>query len=133
MTKQSGLTLIEVLIASLILFMVLGVAASFFQQQVLVQRQSQRYVQLAAQQNNILNRIQFSFREGVNEGEIIVGNSKYNWKATAVVKRSQYGGAGEGFSTQSSRIVTLYNIEVQGETASANYQFRLVRWNDKAV
>lgn len=131
MIKQAGLTLIEVLIASIILFMTLGVAASFFQQQVQVQRQAQRYVRMAAEQNNVINRIQLSFMDGVDEGEIILGSTNYRWKSTLVSQGQQFGGASEGATSQGPRRVSIYEIEVLGESASATYQFRLVRWNDK--
>ena len=70
---------------------------------------------------------------GPREGQVDVADLQYQWKATLVSQGKQYGNSNEGMGTGLSKNVGLYNIEVQGASASAYFEFRLVRWNDNAV
>jgi Tfp pilus assembly protein PilV len=115
MKKQNGLTLIEVLIASLLLFLSLGVVATVFQQSFMTQAQAEKYMNQLADYQSLLAEIRFQLEQQSLTGEISTPSGAYRWRAVAE-KRGQElssislenfeasGGAGQ---------LVLYRVEVE--------------------
>lgn len=81
MKKYSGLTLIEVLIASIILFMSLGLVAVIFQQNISTQLQSSRYIKKLADYPSVQAQLRFELESGKRKGDIERQGLLYSWKA----------------------------------------------------
>lgn len=79
--KQKGLTLIEVLIASVILFMAIGLAASVFQQNLLLQRKVLDKLEQAQFQQIMTRRIFFQLDQGTFSGQEESQGIKASWLA----------------------------------------------------
>lgn len=78
--KQKGLTLIEVLIASVILFMAIGLAASVFQQNLLLQRKVLDKLEQAQFQQIMTRRIFFQLDQGNFSGQEESQDITVNWQ-----------------------------------------------------
>lgn len=68
--KQTGLTLIEVLIASVILFMTLGLVASVFQQNLQMQQRAIKHLAAAEYFPSVVSQIRFDLEHAKLEGSI---------------------------------------------------------------
>ena len=64
--KQTGLTLIEVLIASVILFMTLGLVATVFQQSLGMQQRAVKHLAAAEQFPSIVSQVRFELEQEKN-------------------------------------------------------------------
>lgn len=115
MKKQNGLTLIEVLIASLLLFISLGVVATVFQQSFITQAQAEKYVNQLADYSSLLAEIRFRLEQQELAGSISTPAGEYKWRAVAEKKGQELasislenfeaaGGAGQ---------LVLYRVEVE--------------------
>ena len=133
MKRQNGLTLIEVLIAAMLLFVLLGLASVIFQQSVLVQDQSVKYAQFAIDQETVINRIRMAIDSGEYTGELSIGANAYQWSASQIASASTIVGAADNLSLMTSeQPITLYEVMVSGVGNPATYQFRIVQWQNSA-
>lgn len=126
MKTQAGLTLIEVLIAGLLLSMALGIAAVVFQQNDLQQRQAERLLLRASQLETVISRIRYELGQGARRGEWSLAGVDYAWQAT-VVKSAAIAGSYDvesGQITGSGREQTLFQIDVS-QTSVSVYSFQL--------
>lgn len=111
-SKEKGLTLIEVLIASMILFMAIGLAASVFQQNLLLQRKVLDKLEQTQLQQVITRRIQFQLEQGNFSGREESRNIMVDWKAE-VEKSSSFienYNSDTDYSYDGRGIVTIYLI-----------------------
>lgn len=88
--QQKGMTLIEVLIASLILFMAIGLTSSVYQQsflfqgKVLEQIEQQRFLKEAERQ------ILFQLEQGIMNGSVSLGGREAVWRASVSESKRTY-------------------------------------------
>lgn len=114
MKKHAGLTLIEVLIASLILTMALGVASVVFQQNDIQQRQAERLLLRATQLDSVVNRIRYELQQGAVQGEWQLSDIPYQWQAKVIVSNAVAGAydTESGALSESAQYKTRYQIDV---------------------
>lgn len=79
--QQKGLTLIEVLIASMILFMAIGLAASVFQQNLLLQRKVLNQLEQTQLQQVVTRNVLFQLEQKKLSGKEVVNLVEINWTA----------------------------------------------------
>lgn len=126
MKTQTGLTLIEVLIAGLLLSMALGIAAVIFQQNDLQQRQAERLLLRASQLETVVSRIRHELGQGALQGEWTLSDVPYKWQA-AVVKSAAIAGSYDvesGQITGSGVQKTLFQVDVSQSSVNV-YSFQL--------
>ncbi len=109
-TKQKGMTLIEVLIASMILFMALGLSASVFKQSSLLQEKVLSQVIQQRTQSAAMPRIKFAIEDGRREGAFNLLEHSLRWRV---------------IESKSSKFVNSYNYE-HGELSYGKGQVSLV-------
>lgn len=87
MKKYRGLTLIEVLIASLLLFISLGLVATVFQYNL--HTQSRLLSQLDAYDGfaSIQSQISYALQQGEREGTVLLKSEEISWQATVLLTR----------------------------------------------
>lgn len=133
MKKQSGLTLIEVLIASMILFMALSIVAVTLQQNMNTQRQAQKYMDALADYPSLNAQIAFKLKAGETEGEIEHKENKYFWRSDVLDSAVQI----MDFNPETGNQVTargkmqLVEITIQ-VSESFDYSYRQMVWKDNA-
>lgn len=133
MNKQHGLTLIEVLIASIILFMTLGLVAVVFQQNFATQIQAGKYITSLADYNSLQAQIRFELEQGHVKGSITTANTNYSWEAKKLKQAPEL----LGFSPETGNaetaigVLTLFNVIVSNESA-LTYEFRQTIWQISA-
>lgn len=126
MKTQAGLTLIEVLIAGLLLSMALGIAAVVFQQNDLQQRQAERLLLRASQLETVVSRIRHELGQGALQGEWELAGIPYSWQA-ALLKSAPVAGAYDvesGQLTGSGAQRKLFKVDVSQASVSI-YHFQL--------
>lgn len=96
--NQQGLTLIEVLIASMILFISIGLTSSIFQHGFLLQNRVFEQINIESKKNEIINNIRFSLEQGDLLGTIHFSDLDVEW---------------EVISIEQQRPFRFYNIELE--------------------
>ncbi|MDP5134929.1 type II secretion system protein [Rheinheimera baltica] len=131
MIKQAGLTLIEVLIASMILFMALGLIGTIFQQSFNTQRQAQKYISVAKDYSNLQSRIRYELSAGEATGQILIGTTVYTWKATLIEKAPERTNQSPEMSENDVVFGMLHlfliNVSVEANS-SLNFEFKQAIW-----
>lgn len=131
---SAGLTLIEVLIASVLLFMSLGLVATGYQQYQLMQGKAMRYLDSAGDFDSIVSQIHFDLRAGKVEGK--TDSSAYVWKAKELKRAKEIANIDEESGEFNGNIgmLVLFEVEVsyQGnsadEDAGAAFTYRQAVW-----
>ena len=115
MKRQNGLTLIEVLIASLLLFMSLGVVATVFQQSFMTQAQAEKYVNQLADYSSLVAEIRFRLEQQELEGTITTSTGQYSWRAVVEKKGQELSSISlENFEAAGGvGQLVLYRVEVE--------------------
>jgi hypothetical protein len=133
--KQAGLTLIEVLIASVILFMTLGLVASVFQQNIAMQSRAIGHLQVADDYNSLVAQIRFELGNDKVDGEIEHNGRRYQWLATEVSRAKEISSLDEESTGYMGNIgmLVLFNIAVTPEVGSGAFEFRQAIWQNKEV
>lgn len=134
MKKHSGLTLIEVLIASMILFMALGLVAAVFQQNMQTQLQAEKYLQATQDYVTIQSQIRFQLKQGEHQGEIMTPAGSYSWTAELVEQRMEMAALDtEGGSRMTGQgSLRLYQVKVESSN-KVNFEFKQAVWSDRLV
>lgn len=130
MKKHAGLTLIEVLVASLLLFMALGIAAIIFQHSNIAQQQASRFLMLTQMQPSVVAQIESALNNGQSDGDFELGDQAFNWKTESETIRyitGSYDEGSGGFSANAGR-VSLKNIAVTHVSSGYVYQFEVLVW-----
>jgi len=134
MKKQRGLSLIEVLIASIILFMSLGLIAVIFQQNFDTQRRAQLYLQDAQEYPSVLAQVRFELEQGTKNGEIESALGVYRWQAEALESavEVEYINPESGLPQGGTGLLNLFEITVENEQTHHGYSFRQAVWLNSA-
>lgn len=133
MKKQYGLTLIEVLIASIILFMTLGLVAVVFQQNFATQIQAGKYIASLSDYSSLQAQIRYELEQGRFKGSVTTATAQYNWEAKKLKQAPEI----LGFSPETGNaetaigVLTLFNVIVSTDTA-LTYEFRQTVWQINA-
>lgn len=117
---SAGLTLIEVLIASVLLFMSLGLVATGYQQYQLMQGKALRYLDSASDYDSIVSQIHFDLRAGKVEGKTDSGS--YVWKAQELKRAKEIANidAESGEFNGNIGMLVLFEVAVSYQGNSAN-------------
>lgn len=117
---SAGLTLIEVLIASVLLFMSLGLVATAYQQYQMMQSKALGYLDSAADFDSIVSQISFDLRTGKLEGTTESG--AFVWKAIELKRAKEIANidAESGEYNGNIGVLVLYEVEVSFQGSSAN-------------
>lgn len=140
-TKANGFTLIEVLVASVILFASLGVVSLIYKGAFLSSEKAISHIELSNVTPIVINNIQNVIRseENLNNSEIKgLGNSwntQYTWKATLL----EFDSAPPLYDVDNSEYVTSpekyklweVHVELKKGSISKNYIYNEVSWNDQ--
>lgn len=115
--QQKGLTLIEVLIASTILFMAIGLAASVFQQNLLLQRKVLDQLEQAQLQQVVSRNILFQLEQKKLSGKEVVNLIEISWEANVEKKAAFIDSYSFDTEKYSSGLgdVTVYVITLSSE------------------
>lgn len=133
MKKHSGLTLIEVLIASMILFMALGLVSSVFQQNLRSQMQANKYLLATQSYMSIQAEIRFNLEQGTSEGTIQTPAGPFTWTAELQEQRQELADLSpETAPGAVGGTLRLYNITVVTES-QFSFEFKQAVWSDKLV
>lgn len=131
MKQQNGLTLIEVLIASLLLFVSLAVVSVIFQQNLATQAQAAKYFAALEHFPSIQAQIRFEIEQGRMQGEMAYANEQYKWQAEVTQQGRELTGVSPETGQQegTSGILQLITIKV---TAPNNIEFEMkqTRWQN---
>lgn len=133
-TKQHGLSLIEVLIASLILIMSLGLVAVIFQQNFDTQRRAKVYLIDAQEFTSVLAQVRFELELGTDRGEITSGSTHYTWQSEVL----QSGKEIDSINPESTLpqggigILTLFKVTVNNTRTANEYSFKQAIWLNNA-
>lgn len=114
MKQQAGLTLIEVLIASLILFMSLAVVSAIFRQNLDTQQKALSYLKHSQHFPNLLAQIRYRLEAGERSGQITLEAQPYTWQATELKQAVAVGVADPetmAVTSDGSRLV-MWEIEL---------------------
>lgn len=133
MKKHNGLTLIEVLIASIILFMTLGLVAVVFQQNFATQMQSVKYINSLADYNSVQANIRFELEQGKVKGNISTVNNQYSWQAEVLNKAPELLGYSPetGAAETANGVLVLFNVTITSDSA-ITYDIRQTIWQTSA-
>lgn len=133
--KQQGFTLIEVLVASFILFLVIAAITMVYRGALLSSHKAEQVLRFSAMVEPISEqiRIQIKASEGSEmQGQGEMGEMSYTWSATV----NQQATAPEQFNFESGEVeagrVTFYlwhvEMQLQLKTSTRQYQFSELSW-----
>lgn len=114
MKQQNGLVLIEVLIASLILFLSLAVVATVFQQSFMTQAQADRYLLQLSDYNSLVAEIRFNLEQQQLKGDISTPVGTYHWQASVLEQGKELSSISVETleSVGSDGVLVLYDVQV---------------------
>ena len=133
---QIGLTLIEVLIASMILFMTLGVVSAIFQQNIASQQLALKYVSVLDDYSSVVARINFQLETTEQRAGSMqfADDNVYEWSASVVSSASgltQYSPEA-GAAETAQGVYILYEVTVT-DSKDFSFNFRQLVWKSSAV
>lgn len=129
--KQAGMTLIEVLIAALILFMAIGLVSSAFQQALMLQRKVVDQKDTVQVTQWIRPVIEFELENGRTRGVEEYLGTTLSWEASLIEKKQFVDSFGESESYVAGRgFVSLYQVSVLQED-SLLLEFKEVLWSEQ--
>lgn len=134
MIKEKGMTLIEVLVAAIILFTVFALASQVYGTLLLRNSKSKQITELYSHQDVLNQLIVDEIIGGKSKGTIKFPNEKISWTAKVIDSKPEIGSYNEFTSTFSdgSNYLFLYEIVVNFERWNINdYKFVRVVWKDK--
>jgi len=118
------MTLIEVLISSVILFMAIGLVSSVFQQSLMLQSRLKKEQFRHEMLYWTKNAVQFELEKGSVGGDVVVDDLKVSYIAEEIAKNAfvdSYSNESEGTVTGRGYMV-LYRIQISSESLSTSYQ-----------
>lgn len=135
MRRSNGFTLIEVLIASVIMLAVLSLAANLFAQARLSSQKAQDSIMMQSPLALILDTIRQQIRQNPQDlmnGDGSIDEVQYTWSATTEL----FLPPPDNFISESSQVVSysprfrLYQVQLELSYRSAfrSYQFKEVAW-----
>ena len=128
--RQTGLTLIEVLIASVILFMTLGLVASVFQQNLNMQQRAIKHLAAAEYFPSVVSQIRFDLEHDKREGSIALNSEVYQWQAAELSRAKEISSVDESGMDYLGNIgmLVLFNVTVAKEKGGETIEFRQAIW-----
>lgn len=128
--KQTGLTLIEVLIASVILFMTLGLVASVFQQNLQMQQRAIKHLAAAEYFPSVVSQIRFDLEQDKREGSITLNSEVYQWQAVELSRAKEISSVDESGTDYLGNIgmLVLFNVTLTKENGGETIEFRQAIW-----
>ena len=113
--KQQGMTLVEVLIAGIILFISISAISMVARTKILNEARLARAIEYAYLAEFSQGTIKYHLKyTSEREGRLIIGNTEYQWNALIESARAAVVGLddSEGVSTPSEVLLTLYKVVV---------------------
>lgn len=139
--KSEGFTLIEVLVASVILFSAIATVSMIYRGAYISSQKADAHVNIAGIVPIVLDKIRENIREKGNAESVVLKGSdiafgvNYHWLAnqTAFKGPPEYFDPDSGKIIQSDNKYKLWKIDVELSygVASKQYQFKELSWNDK--
>ena len=134
--KQKGFTLIEVLVASFILFLVITAMTMVYRGSMLSSFKAERALKFAALVDPIAENIRLEIQDSLSEtqlsGQGTMGEITYSWNAVTIqqAKAPLIFDAELGELSSGNKVYTLWGITMQLKlnTAVREYQFNEVTW-----
>ena len=134
MIKEKGMTLIEVLVAAIILFTVFALASQVYSTLLLRNAKSKHMTELYNKQDVLNQLITDELTNGKVKGIINLNDNVASWTAKVIDSKPEVGSYNELTSsfTDGSSYLFLYEVEVKFERWNVNnYKFVRVVWKDK--
>lgn len=134
--KQQGFTLIEVLVAAFILFLVIAAITMVYRGALLSSHKAEKVLRFSSMVEPISEQIRIQIRSSSGEsemqGEGMMGEINYNWDAIA----TQQATAPEQFNLDSGNVepgkITFYlwriEMQLQLKKSTRQYQFTELSW-----
>ena len=135
--NQKGFTLIEVLVASFILFLVIAAVTMVYRGALLSSHKAERTLQFSSLVEPISEQIRLQLQSSTNtnselQGQGSMGAITFNWVATQAfqAKAPALLDAESGDITQGNKTFRLWHIALQLELKNAirDYHFSEVSW-----
>lgn len=123
------MTLIEVLIAAIILFMAIGLVSSAFQQSLLLQRKVMGQLDKVELIEISKPMIKFDLNQGKSRGNLDILSEKIEWQAE-VIERKPFAASlnEENESISGFGYMTLFNVVLkQGDEELLSFKYTI--WN----
>jgi len=135
-SKQTGFTLIEVLVASFILFLVIAAITMVYQGALLSSYKAERTVKISAMVSPITEQIRIQIQTADNEsslqGKGAMGEITFHWVAEQAhqSKAVEKFNVGTGEYDTGNKTFRLWhiNLQLQLKKAKREYQFSEVSW-----
>ncbi|MCE0558534.1 prepilin-type N-terminal cleavage/methylation domain-containing protein [Motilimonas sp. E26] len=129
--KQKGFTLIEVLVASVVLVALLSALLPLFNQSDLATNRAIQSNQRVSIERNIYNSLKFVNPYSTQQGNGELGDVTYSWRAQAITP--EIPTRLDMLALDRNRPVRLYNISVEispndTKVAAWSFQFELLGW-----
>lgn len=129
--KQMGMTLIEVLIAAIILFMAIGLVSSAFQQSIMLQQKVVTQQEKMRLLQWIKPLIEFQLSVGQLKGEESWGGMEASWSAELLEKKRFADSISENSDYISGRgYVMLYEVSLSF-AEQESYKFNHTVWSSQ--
>lgn len=134
--KQSGFTLIEILISGVILFSVISIVSSIYRGAVLSSSKASKSIELSAAVPLLLDTIRFHIRESKETSTLsqdgVIDGIVFEWQASVIKE----GAPPKRFSPEDGSIINfttrfyLWKVELQLEKdeRQAYYEFEELTW-----
>lgn len=133
--KAAGFTLIETLLAALILFGAIAVAATAFSTGFTSLRRAEESILMAGELPQLADRIAIELEAGRRQGEGVFEGFRYEWRAEPLDSRPALGkfDPETGALAASSFILHLMQVDVSlvavaGKGPGKRFQYREVTW-----
>jgi len=133
--NQKGFTLIEVLVASFILFLVIAALTMVYRGALLSSHKAERSLQFSSLVEPISEQIRLNLQSSTNnevQGQGSMGAVTFNWSAIEAfqAKAPPSVDAEQGSVIQGEKTFRLWNItlELQLKSATRDYHFSEVSW-----
>lgn len=133
--NQQGFTLIEVLVASFILFLVIAAVTLVYRGALISSHKAERALKFSSLVEPISENIKLQLQSSTNserQGQGTMGEINYNWHATQTfqAKSPPSADAESGNISQGNKTFRLWDITLNLElkSASRQYHFSEVSW-----
>lgn len=125
--KCNGFSLIEVLVAAFILFMVVSVVSNVFYSTVKGKINAENYLNLGSFPEMLAEHVRLSVQEGENAGKGVLLNMKYQWNAvkqqsSRIIPFTPVTQEKGQISNVGSATLWRVTLIIEGKTRQFNYE-----------
>ncbi|QUI69707.1 prepilin-type N-terminal cleavage/methylation domain-containing protein [Pseudoalteromonas piscicida] len=130
-TKVKGFTLIEVLIAAIILFSSIALVSQLFKSALVFSSKAAEVAQFYQLAPSLVTSIKSELRlvastkEANYEGKVELLGERFNWQARRILFNNEQGR--EDFFKKNQRFA-VYNVMVTGSKANEQFEFEVATW-----